>query len=158
MSYPLNFLSRFILPKSHYHFSLIRPDFRINFCLNSGSLSYPTSDVPIYRPLTLNDQMNQITTLFLRYCVHTKRKGTKNDVQVTLPRICQWFANDFGPDGSPSEVLYTIESYLNDEKKRALASMWNPRRNMYDIGVFNLKYLPFSYECRFLTASRNTTQ
>ena len=155
MSYPSNFLSRFVLPKSQYHFALARPDFRINFAINSGSLSYPTSAVPLYKPFTLNEQLNTITSQFVSFCVHVKRKSLKGDVQITLPRIFQWFAEDFGPSGSASDVMYAIEPYLSKDKKGTLASIWNAKKRCYEIGIFSLKYLPFSFECRFLTGERD---
>lgn len=152
MSYPSNFLSRFVLPKSQYHFALIRPDFRLNFALNSGSLSMPTSAVPVYKATSLNEQLNNVTKDFVGYTVHVKPKG-KNDVQISLPRVCQWFAEDFGPNASASDVVLAIEPYLNNKKRDALRLIWNSKKKTYDIGIFGLKYLSFNYECRFLTNS-----
>lgn len=152
MSYPSNFLSRFVLPKSQYHFALVRPDFRLNFALNPGSLSMPTSAVPVYKAATLNQQLNNVTEQFVGYAVHVKQKG-KNDVQITLPRLCQWFAEDFGPNASASDVMFAIEPYLSDKERDALRLIWNSKKRTYDIGIFSLKYLSFNYECRFLTAS-----
>jgi len=152
MSFPSNFLSRFVLPKSQYHFALVRPDFRLNFALNPGSLSVPMSVVPIYKAETLNQQLNTTTKEYVGYTVFVRLKG-KTDVQITLPRVCQWFAEDFGPNASASDVVFAIEPFLNDEKRDALRLIWNPKKKSYDIGIFSLKYLPFNYECRFLTAS-----
>lgn len=152
MCYPSNFLSRFVLPKSQYHFALVKPDFRLNFCLNSGSLSMPTPVVPIYKANELNKQLNSTTREFVGYTVHVKHKG-KNDVQITLPRVCQWFAEDFGSSASASEVVAAIEPYLSKEKREALSLIWNAKKQSYEIGRFGLKHLPFNYECRFLTAS-----
>lgn len=152
MSYPSIALSRFVLPKSQYHFALKRSDFRLNFAMNSGSLSMPTPVVPVYKPCNLNMELDRITKQFVGFTVHVKQKG-KNDVQVSLPRVCQWFAEDFGPNSSASDVVTAIESYLSEEKRNALRLIWNPKKKSYEIGIFNLKYLPFNYECRFLTAS-----
>ena len=153
MNYPSNFLSRFVLPKSQYHFALIRPDFRLNFALNSGSLSIPTSVVPVYKPSLLNEQLNSITKEFVGYTVHVKQKGKSNDVQISLPRVCQWFAEDFGPNGTASDIITVIEPYLSKEKRDTLRLIWNSKKKTYEIGMFGLKYLSFNYECRFLTAS-----
>lgn len=152
MSYPSSFLSRFILPKSQYRFALARPDFRLNFALNPGSLSVPTSVVPIYKTETLNQQLNNITEEYVGYTVYVRQKG-KNDVQITLPRVCQWFAEDFGPNASASDVMFAIEPYLSSQKRDTLRLIWNSKKKTYDIGIFSLKYLSFNYECRFLTAS-----
>jgi len=154
MTYPSNFISRLVLPKSQYTFALIRPDFRLNFALNAGSLSMPTSAVPLYKTDVLNEQLNTITRQFVEYTVLVKQKGSKDDVQITLPRICQWFAEDFGPNASASDVMLAIEPFLSDEKREALRLIWNPKKNSYDIGIFCLKYLPFNYKCRFLTAPK----
>jgi hypothetical protein len=153
MSFPSNFLSRFVLPKSQYHFALARPDFRLNFALNSGSLSMPTSVVPVYRAALLNEQLNSITKDFVGYTVYVRPNKGKNDVQVSLPRLCQWFAEDFGPNASASDVVVAIEPYLSNEKRDDLYLIWNSKKKIYDIGIFGVKYLPFNYECRFLTAS-----
>jgi hypothetical protein len=151
MSYPSQFLSRFILPKSQYHFALTRPDVRINFALNPGSLSTPTGAVPIYKADILNQQLDRVTRGFLQPTVSIKqRSSSPRDVQIILPRICQWFAEDFGPHGSSSDILIAIEPYFEDEKRKALRPIWNTKRNCYDIGIFNLKYLSYNFECRFL--------
>ena len=115
----------------------------------------PTSAVPLYKIDTLNEQLNTITRQFVGYTVLVKQKGSKDDIQITLPRICQWFAEDFGPNASASDVMFAIEPFLSDEKREALRLIWNPKKNSYDIGIFGLKYLPFNYECRFLTAPKN---
>jgi len=152
MSYPSILGSRFVVPKSRYHFALSRPDYRLNFALNSGSLSMPTSVVPVYKAELLNDQLNSVTKEFVGYTVHVKQKGRK-DIQISLPRVCQWYEKDFGPNASASDVLYAIEPYLSDEKRDALRVIYNPKKKSYEIGLFGLKYLSFNYECRFLTAS-----
>jgi len=150
MSYPSQFLSRFILPKSHYLFSLARADFRINFALNPGSLSMPTSSVPLYKAETLNEQLERVTRKFVRSAVSVKEKGSR-DVTLVLPRVCQWFCEDFGPNGSTSDVLVAIEPYMSEEKRRALQMIWNTKKKSYEIGLFNLKFLHYNFECRFLT-------
>jgi len=152
MSYPSNFLSRFVLPKSQYHFALVRSDFRLNFAMNSGSLSTPTSVVPVYKALILNEQLNNVTKQFVGYTVHVRQKG-RNDVQISLPRVCQWFADDFGPNGSASDVVSAIEPFLSNEKRNAIRLIWNSRKKAFEVSMFGLKYLSFNYECRFLTSS-----
>jgi hypothetical protein len=150
MSSPSQFLSRFVLPKSHYLFALTRPDFRINFALNPGSMSMPSSSVPLYRPEQLNEQLDMVTRQFLDLTVAVKRKGSK-DVSIVLPRICQWFDADFGPNGSASDVLVKIQPYLSKEKRDDLEAIWNPRKECFEIGLFGLKYLSYNWECQFLT-------
>jgi hypothetical protein len=112
----------------------------------------PTSVVPVYKAELLNDQLNSVTKEFVGYTVHVKQKGRK-DIQISLPRVCQWYEKDFGPNASASDVLYAIEPYLSDDKRDALRVIYNPKKKSYEIGLFGLKYLSFNYECRFLTAS-----
>jgi Protein of unknown function, DUF547 len=154
MSNPSQFLSRFVLPKSHYLFASSKPDFRINFALNPGSLSMPSSRVPLYTPERLNEQLDIVTRDFVAPTVIIKLKGSK-DVSITLPRVCQWFEKDFGDGQSASDVLVTIEPYLSQDKKDALQVIWNSKKKCYDIGVFSLKYSPYNYECRFLTLEKD---
>lgn len=154
MSYPSQFLSRFILPKSQFAFSLSRPDFRINFALRSGSKSEPTLGVPLYRAQTLNAQLDRVTREMIDKTVSIKSKNGGRDVFIILPRICQWFAEDFGPNGSASDVLIAIGPFINSEEENALRSIWNGKRQQYEIGLFNLKYLPYSFECHFLTLQK----
>ncbi len=156
MSYPSQFLSRFILPKSHYHFALARPDIRINFALNPGSLSMPSGAVPVYRADLLSQQLDRTSRGFLESTVSVRQRSSR-DVYIVLPRICQWFAEDFGPSGNASDILIAIESYISEEKRKALRVIWNSKRNCYDIGIFNLKYLSYNFECRFLMLDEEPT-
>jgi hypothetical protein len=150
MSYPSQFLSRFILPKSHYLFALTRGDFRINFALNPGSLSMPSSSVPLYNAETIDRQLDNVTRGFIEEAVSVKVKGSK-DVNIVLPRLFQWFGEDFGSNGTANDALVKIEPYLTEEQRNSLRLIWNGKKKCYDIGIFSLKYLNYNYECRFLT-------
>lgn len=149
MSYPSQFLSRFVLPKSYYHCALTKPDIRINFALNCGSLSIPTSSVPLYIPAQLEEQLERVTRAFLAGSVSVKPRGLR-DASVSLPRVLQWYADDFG-DGGTSDILKQIEPYLDVEQQQYLKRLWNERKQIYDIGIWNVKFLAYSFECRFLT-------
>merc|ERR1712157_297012 len=79
-------------------------------------------------------------------------------VSVTLPKLCQWFADDFGDrdgdrDGSPSDVLKSLEPYLSRDQRRSLKSCWNEKKNCYDLK--SVKYRSFVFECRFLTLKKD---
>ena len=150
MSYPSQFLSRFLLPKSQYKFALAKSDFRINFALNCGSLSIPSGTVPLYKSQLVHEQLDAAVKTFVNYTVSFTQKSSARDISVSLPRVCQWFADDFG-DGSVSDILKTLEPYLHDDKRQMLKLLWKERKNGYDIGIFNVKYLTYSFECRFLT-------
>jgi hypothetical protein len=153
MSYPSQFLSRFVVPKSQYKFALTKADIRVNFVLNCGSLSIPISSVPVYTPDKLGKQLDRVTRAFVAETVSVKPKGSK-DVTISLPRICQWFADDFG-DGSTSDILKAIEPFLDEDKKNCLNRLWNDKKLTYDIGIWNVKFLPYEFECRFLTLDQD---
>lgn len=149
MSFPSQFLSRFVLPKSHYQFALSKKDIRLNFALNCGSLSVPTSAVPVYSPDKLQAQLDKTTCDFLEGAASIKPKGSR-DASIVLPRVCQWFADDFG-DGSGSDILKAINPFLSSDKRSYLQRLWNDKKQAYDLGLFNLKYAAYSFECRLLT-------
>jgi hypothetical protein len=156
MSFPSQLLSRFVVPKSRYQFALTKKDIRIGFALNCGSLSIPRSTVPIYRPDKLDKQLDNTTRSFLAEAVSIKPKGSR-DASVVLPRVCQWFADDFG-DGSAADIVKAIEPYLGPDQKSCLQRLWNDRKQTYDLGIFNLKYSTYSFECRFLTLEQATEE
>jgi hypothetical protein len=156
MSYPSQFLSRFILPKSQYVFAFSRSDFRINFALRAGSKSEPSFGVPVYKAETLKSQLDNVTRATVSELVSIKSKNGSRDVSITLPRVCQWFAEDFGPHGSASDVLMAIQPYISNEDAALLRSIWNGKKQVYEIGLFNLKYLTYSFECTFLTSDEST--
>lgn len=154
MSYPSQFLSRFVVPKSQYRFALTKPDLRINFALNCGSLSIPTNSVPIYTPTKLEEQLDNVTRAFLGGTVSVKPKGAR-DATITLPRVCQWFADDFG-DGSTSDILKAVEPFLDADQQKCLSRLWNERKQSYDLGIFSVKYHAYIFECRFLVLESDT--
>jgi len=147
MNFPSQFFSRFVMPKSQFGFALTVPDVRINFALNSGSLSMPSAAVPIYQAATLNGQLDETVLKFARRAIFFNY-GKKKDVSVTLPKICQWFAGDFG-DSSTSDILRMLQPYLDEQKQATLERLWSARKQAFD--VKNVKFLPFIFECRFLT-------
>lgn len=145
MNYPSQFLSRFVLPKSKFNFAITKADFRINCALNSGSLSMPSAAVPLYKPDFVNDQLDQVVKKFVDLTVFFNEG--KKDISVTLPRLCQWYANDFG-DGSTSGILKALQPFMNEEQQSMLKRMWNEQKRNYDIK--SVKFLNFIFECRFL--------
>lgn len=60
MSRPSPLLSKMSTPTSQFPgVALTQPDFRLNFCINSGSRSMPKF-VPIYKAITLDRQLDQV--------------------------------------------------------------------------------------------------
>jgi hypothetical protein len=150
MSYPSQFFSRFVLPKSHYHFALSKPDYRINFALNCGSKSFPSGAIPIYKPDLVNDQLNTASSSFLNATISITTKSFR-DLVISVPRICEWFYLDFSRDGSTSSFLELIAPFLSEGKRKTLKKYWNDEGKRYELRAWNIKFLPYSFECRYLT-------
>lgn len=138
MSYPTQFLSRFVLPKSTYDFAMTKRDFRINFALNCGSRSNPEC-VPVFKPTLLNQQLDDISRLYLEVA-KLKKRGNR-DAEVILPRICLWFANDFG--AGSDDILEKIKPLLSS----SIADSISREKGKCNLPV---KYLSYSFECRKL--------
>ena len=145
MNYPSQFVSKLVLPKSRFSFALTRPDYRINFALNSGSYSSPAF-VPIYKPATIDEQLAQSAKLYLQTFVRVTA-SKRSSVVISLPRVCQWFADDFG--NSSSQVLRELQQYLTSEQQELLSACWSGREGRFN--NVTIKHLTFSFECRSLT-------
>jgi hypothetical protein len=156
MSYPSQIVSKFVLPKSTFSFALSRPDYRVNFALNCGSLSNPEF-VPVYKAETLNEQLDQASRWYMK-CAADVRVSTKRAGGVTLilPKICNWFADDFG-NGSTNDVVQCVERFLKDEQRKVVASCYWKHEKRYNFGDLNVKYASYSFECRNLKLANNDT-
>lgn len=156
MSYPSQIVSKFVLPKSAFSFALSRPDYRVNFALNCGSLSNPEF-VPVYKAETLNEQLDQASRWYMK-CAADVRVSTKRAGGVTLilPKICNWFADDFG-NGSTNDVVQCVERFLKDEQRKMVASCYWKHEKRYNFGDLNVKYASYSFECRNLKLASNDT-
>lgn len=130
----------FPTPTSSYCFALQKADFRICFALTCGSKSN-LDHIPIYTAQMLNQQLDETCKEFLKGKVGIKQRN-KYHVCV-LPRVCQWYANDFGETNYA--VLKTLEPYLEQAEQSILHSA--------DFAKFpiNIKYLPFSFQNRRVT-------
>jgi len=142
MSSPAQFLSRFVLPKSTYDFAMTKRDCRINFALNCGSLSNPKY-VPVYKANTLKKQLNEASRLYL---MATKiKKRSNGDMEIFLPRMCRWYANDFG--AGSEDIIQKVKPFLSDSIQE-LISLCEPDENeKYNLSI---KFSPYSFECRKL--------
>jgi len=145
MTYPTQFLSRFVLPKSRYEMAVTISDFRINFALNCGSLSNPPK-ILLYEVDNLSEQLDEAARLYLERMKCVTRGD--NDIQVTVPRVCQWFAADFG--SSNKSLVQKLLPYLPEEAARMLSS-----RRPGDTSSIDVRYLPYSFECRALELAYN---
>ena len=144
MSPPSQFLSRFVIPKSQYRIGLKSSDFRYNFALNCGSTSNP-KQILIYKLGHLHEQLDQVTRLALRNAsVVTKPNG--KEVVVTLPRICQWYSNDFG--ASSEQMLRKVCPYLEDSSR--LSPFWIEAKQRYNMNGISVKFDDYSFQCQNL--------
>jgi hypothetical protein len=149
MNFPAQFLSKYVLPTSRYSFAMNISDPRVNFALNCGSLSNPPS-VPIYHVDRLEEQLDLASVYYLQESVSvvTKSKG----VQVTLPHICQWYANDFGR-GRPIDVAKYCVGFLTGDKQKllTLALEGEAARSKFGEGGVVVKFQGYDFRCRTLT-------
>jgi hypothetical protein len=143
MAKPSQFISRFVIPKAHYPMALQKADFRINFALNPGSLSNPPS-ILVYSPDMIDQQLDLASSMYLETASVTA-KGSQKDVVVQLPRICQWFLEDFG---SQEDLLNKIEPYLKSEEQLTLRQARMNNQNAL------IRFSDFNFKCRPLTLTR----
>jgi hypothetical protein len=134
MAVPSQFLSRFAIPKSDYgRLALKVKDWRINFALNCGSLSNPESII-LFNDKDLDGQLNAACRLYLE-CVTAARKS--RDLVVQMPRICQWYRDDFGE--SDEDLLKRIRKFLPDGVRQAIKTT---------SAELLVRFLPYQFECR----------
>ena len=147
-SYPAQFFSKWVLPKTRYSFACTIKDERISFALNVGSMSNPSS-IPIYDQHRLNSQLDLVTKYFLQetVIVAADKSGKGRGVKVTLPTVQSWYANDFGK-GRQIDLVSFAHSYLSGEKHTLLTlALEESNRNS-----INVRFAPFLWTCRSLTS------
>ncbi|KAL3899881.1 MAG: hypothetical protein SGPRY_012566 [Prymnesium sp.] len=86
MSAPTNLSLKFSTPKSTFACALTRRDWRINFALNSGSVSIPPG-VPIYLPDKIHSQLDRVAESFLSSSVQVELLSNRSGVVVVLPKV-----------------------------------------------------------------------
>jgi hypothetical protein len=146
MSKPTQFLSRFLIPKSLYRMALTCSDHRLTFALNCGSMSAPEG-IFVYKEETLQSQLDAAVRLYLTSVV--VERNTTKDVVVQLPRVCQWFLDDFG--GTEESLLALVGSYLPSPTRTILSESWLTVEHRFDMKRVTIKYLNYSFECRPLS-------
>jgi len=131
---------KFSVPISNYSCALRKADYRINFALNWGTKSN-LAEIPIYKADLLDSQLHRVSRNYL----NTKVAITERNSQhvCILPRVCQWYADDFGETNYA--VLKTLEPNLGQDEQKILHSS--------DFASFPIviKYLPFNFESHRLT-------
>lgn len=151
MSYPSQFLSRFVIPKSPYQIAMTKGDFRINFALNCGSLSNPAT-IFIYRVDQLDRQLDVASKLYLQRVTGIRKSA--RDVFIQLPKICQWYSTDFGSNES---LITKLAPHLQPDVRQMLGTCWLSQQRRFDLSGITIRYLPFSFECRLLSLEQSST-
>lgn len=141
-----------VLPKisNPFHFRLRTGDARLNFAINCGSLSSPPF-VPVYRVESLDSQLDRSTAEFLKRAVIV----VQGKRAVTVPRIMQWYASDFG-GGSTLEILNFVRRFLAAEPQQELSEMLNGIG--FGASKVKLKYAEFATQCRALALQRPSSK
>jgi len=142
MSAPSHFLSKMVLPRSEYNFALQEADFRLNFALNCGSVSNPPT-VAVFIIKRLNDQLDLATKTYFENSVQISKD--KKGTFLTLPRICQWYENDFGRRQT-IDMLRLLYRYFPENVQKAISPF-------ADAGFkgLSVNFSSYDFHCRFLT-------
>lgn len=140
-------------------FAFKNRDFRVNFCVNNGSVSM-ASCVPIYKAETLDRQLDevsfiltsnvfipkfpQMTSLMLSETIEIDAKKRV----VTLPKLCSSYLQDFASKStksshvSPIDCLRVIVTYLNRSDRHEVVKM------LSEGSVPSVKFKNVNYSCR----------
>eukprot|EP00568_Trieres_chinensis_P009467 CAMPEP_0183298092 /NCGR_PEP_ID=MMETSP0160_2-20130417/5213_1 /TAXON_ID=2839 ORGANISM="Odontella Sinensis, Strain Grunow 1884" /NCGR_SAMPLE_ID=MMETSP0160_2 /ASSEMBLY_ACC=CAM_ASM_000250 /LENGTH=255 /DNA_ID=CAMNT_0025460047 /DNA_START=677 /DNA_END=1441 /DNA_ORIENTATION=+ len=163
MSSPSQFVAKFALPKSHYRFELARSkrssptelDFRINFALNCGSMTNPRS-VPIYKANILSEQLNSSMREYVSKSVKVTRNPKSGNINVTLPRVCSWYAADFSR-GRPMDVFSLVFPYLPEDAKNILSKAQS-EGTFSQRGSLQFSFSSYDYKCRQLVLRKEAKE
>jgi len=128
---PSKFVSRFVLPKSTFKHALVKGDCRINFAINSGSLSNPDT-IQIFTDEDLASQLDNAAREYLKVV-----KCSSSGKILSLPKIIQWYASDFGKRSQ--DVLRFVVNYLEEKDQASLPS---------PLSDVQIRYLGYEYKCR----------
>ncbi len=141
-----NIYNKFAPPNSQFpHFALSNGDFRLNFCINSGSRSL-SKLVPIYKAELLDRQLDEMTkiTLAQEVTIDTRTKT------IYLPEICKWFLSDFTLKKVPTSTAYNdllrvITPYLSTNDRKLLNII---KETTIGTNLPTFKFKNYSYKCR----------
>jgi len=103
------------LEDDHYRYALETSDNRINFALNTGSISGPPFII-VFRPEKLDKQLESAAVRFLDFTVKLDSKKRT----ITLPKVCDLYRNDFS-NGDILEVVKSLLAFLDRVKWERLS-------------------------------------
>lgn len=141
-----NIYNKIAVPHSQFpHLALSHGDFRLNFCINSGSRSL-SKMVPIYTAELLDRQLDDMTkiTLAQEVTIDTRTKT------IYLPELCKWFLSDFTLKKVPTSTAYhdllrVITPYLSTNDRKLLNII---KESTIGTNSPTVKFKNFNYKCR----------
>ena len=141
-----NIYNKFAPPNSQFpQLALSHGDFRLNFCINSGSRSL-SKMVPIYKAELLDRQLDEMTkiTLAQEVTIDTRTKT------IYLPEVCKWFLSDFTLKKAPTSTAYNdllrvITPYLSSNDRKLLNII---KETAVGTHAPTFKFKNFNYKCR----------
>ncbi len=104
-------------------------DPRIHFAINCASASCPPLSAGIYRPVTLDQQLNSAAVAFINDNRNVTLDAAKNE--VVLSKIFDWYKQDFVKAAQarfhrPGSVIQYLTLYLDPRRLRMLQQMQAP--------------------------------
>ena len=103
-------------------------DPRIHFAIVCASASCPALSRTPYTAANLNEQLERETREYFAESRNFRMDETRRE--VTLPRILDWFKDDFGD--APAKVLEFVARYRQAEAQRLRTGPWKLRYFDYD--------------------------
>mmetsp|Transcript_29772 Transcript_29772/g.74424 ORF Transcript_29772/g.74424 Transcript_29772/m.74424 type:complete len:1484 (-) Transcript_29772:260-4711(-) len=148
MSSPHNFPSKFSTPKSSFALALARRDWRLNFALNSGSVSIP-SGVPIYLPHEIHEQLEHTAARFIRNTVQVQLLADRSGIIVVLPKVMLWYQRDFGR-GTALDCVRAAVLYLPERQTKLLELALAVSPSGSDPLPLTITYSTYEFRCGVL--------
>lgn len=105
----------------HYMYSLTISDQRINFLLNTGSISNP----PVIFLLTTENLYEKMTEAAQLLLTRTMKVDSKRRT-ITLPKVCDIYRGDFGED--PHVAIRHCLRYLEHEQWEVASPLLNDNK------------------------------
>jgi len=109
---------------NHIEHNILRKmgESRIHFAINCASSSCPKLPNKAFYPHTLEKQLEAVTIDF----INDETKNIINEKEMSLSRIFQWFAGDFGTKQERHAFIrrYTTKPVAQDAKVRFLKYDW----------------------------------
>ena len=148
MSKPSPLQTKLSVPNSLFPgMSFTQRDFRLNFCINSSSRSFPCS-VPIYKPDIIDRQMDDYASMMLTEFARIDHQKAI----ISIPKFCSLYQADFGsrrlPSPTPVDCLRTLLPYLKNDHRQFLM------RLVSEGGNVTVRFLNFDFRCNQLILQR----